>query len=78
MIVGDNKLVGTNVKAVIDRKLDEYIAGKLFCDFDRNNPEHVKRLNLASIVDEILVTVQVDGKGEPSTCQALANSRAIE
>ncbi|MGA9349847.1 MAG: DEAD/DEAH box helicase family protein [Anaerolineae bacterium] len=54
MIVEDNKLVGTNVKAVIDRKLDEYIAGKLFCDFDRDNPEHVKRLNLEPIVDEIL------------------------
>ena len=54
MIVEDNKLVGTDVKAVIDRKLDDYIAGELFCDFDRENPEHVKRLNLASIVDEIL------------------------
>ena len=54
MIVKDNKLIGTDVKAVIDRKLDEYIAGKLFCDFDRDDPEHVKRLNLASIVDEIL------------------------
>lgn len=54
MIVEDNKLIGTDVKAVIDRKLDKYIAGKLFCDFDRDNPEHVKRLNLAPIVDEIL------------------------
>ena len=54
MLVEDNKLIGTDVKAVIDRKLDEYIAGKLFCDFDRDNPGHVKRLNLASIVEEIM------------------------
>jgi len=54
MIVEDNKLIGTDMKAVIDRKLDEYITGKLFCDFDRNNSEHVKRLNLTPIVDEIL------------------------
>jgi len=54
MIVKDNKLIGTDMKAVIDRKLDEYIAGKLFCDFDRDNPEHVRRLNLEPVVDEIL------------------------
>jgi len=54
VIVGDNRLVGTDVKAVIDRKLDEYIAKRLFCDFDKDNPEHVKRLNLEPVVAEIL------------------------
>lgn len=54
MIVEENKLVGTDVKAIIDRKLDEYIAGRLFRDFNSDDPQHVKRLNLVPIVDETL------------------------
>lgn len=53
-IVEDNKLIGSGIKAEIDRKLDAYIVGRLFKDFDPGDPEHVKRLNLASIVGEIL------------------------
>jgi hypothetical protein len=54
LIVEKNRLVGSGVKAELDRKIDRYIEEKLFVDFEPDNREHVKRLNLEPVVDEIL------------------------